>query len=177
MPMMVQTSTDDAPELLALIERRRAHGLDRHDEWWEGVYRIVTNPSPEHQRLVYALSKLLESRLLEPDAEVIPGVNIGSDKEDARVPDVAIVRFGTPRTSTAFLATALLVVEILSPGERPGEKLPFYARWNVHEYVEIDPVGGTVELLANRDGTWTAVDRSSIVDVVVSELVDLISTG
>ncbi len=46
MSMMVQTSTDDAPELLARIEHRRANGLDRYDEWWEGVYRIVTGPSP-----------------------------------------------------------------------------------------------------------------------------------
>jgi hypothetical protein len=28
--VIVQTSTDDAPELLALIERRRAHILDRY---------------------------------------------------------------------------------------------------------------------------------------------------
>ena len=45
MTMMVQTSTDEAPELLARIEQRRANGLDRCDEWWEGVYRIVTGPS------------------------------------------------------------------------------------------------------------------------------------
>ena len=34
MTMMVQASTDEAPELLALIEQRRASGLDRYDEWW-----------------------------------------------------------------------------------------------------------------------------------------------
>ena len=58
MSMMVQTSTDDAPELLARIEHRRANGLDRYDEWWEGVYRIVTGPSPEHGEFVVDLGAL-----------------------------------------------------------------------------------------------------------------------
>jgi Uma2 family endonuclease len=125
MTMMVQTSTDDAPELLALIEQRRAHGLDRFDEWWEGVYRIVTGPSREHQRLLKALMNLIDARLDDPTLEVLPDINIGLDKQDARVPDIAVLSVDVPRTSRAFGATAKLIVEILSPGERPGEKLPF----------------------------------------------------
>ena len=89
MTMMVQTSTDDAPELLARIEQRRANGLDRFDEWWEGVYRIVTGPSREHQRLLKALMILIDTRVTDPLLEVLPGINIGIDKQDARVPDIA----------------------------------------------------------------------------------------
>jgi len=90
MTMMVQTSTDEVPELLARIEQRRANGLDRYDEWWEGVYRIVTGPSREHQRLLVAMLKLLEARLVDSSWEVLPDINVGVDKEDARVPDLAV---------------------------------------------------------------------------------------
>jgi DNA-binding IclR family transcriptional regulator len=55
MTMMVLASTDEAPELLALIEQRRARGLDRWDEWWEGVYRLVAAPTREHQRVLEAV--------------------------------------------------------------------------------------------------------------------------
>ena len=169
MTMMVQTSTDDAPALLALIELRRAHGLDRHDEWWEGVYRIVTNPSPEHQRLVLSICMLFHGLITDPDVEVFPGINIGIDKVDTRAPDVAIVRRDTDRTSPAFLASSELVVEILSPSERAAAKLEFYAQWNVREYVEIDQQRGTVVMLANVDGEWTEIERSSLIDVALDD--------
>ena len=82
MTMMVQTSTDDAPELLARIEQRRTNGLD--------------------------------------------------------------------------------------------EKLPFYARSGVSEYIEIDLDHRTVQLLHNRDGGWTAIDRSTVIDLSVDEVLTLL---
>jgi Uma2 family endonuclease len=174
MTMMVQTSTDDAPELLARIEQRHATGLDRWDEWWEGVYRIVTSPSVEHQRLLMALLKLIEARLDDTSLEVLPDINIGVDKQDARVPDIVVLSVDVPRTSRAFVATAKLVVEILSPGERPGEKLPFYARWGVGEYVEIDLDHRTVQLLHNRDDKWLPIERCQVIDLSVDDVLALI---
>ena len=174
MTMMVQTSTDEAPELLARIEHRRANGLDRWDEWWEGVYRIVTSPSREHQRLLVAVLKLLEARLVDPSLEVLPDINIGIDKQDARVPDIAVLNIDVKLTSPAFASTAQLVVEILSPGERPGEKLPFYARWGVSEYIEIDLEHRTVQMLHNRDDKWLATDRSQVMELSVDEVMALL---
>jgi Uma2 family endonuclease len=174
MTMMVQTSTDDAPELLARIEHRRANGLDRFDEWWEGVYRIVTGPTVEHQRLVVALMTLLEARLTDPAMEVLPGINIGIDKEDARVPDLAILSVDTARTSRAFMASAALVVEILSPSERSHEKLPFYARWGITDYIEVDLDRRSVEILRNVDGAWLPAERCVVVDVSVDEVLALL---
>jgi Uma2 family endonuclease len=171
MPMMVQTSTDDAPELLALIERRRAQGLDRYDEWWEGVYRIVTGPTPEHGQFVVALAALLLPRAQVRNLGVSAPVNIGIDKFDARVPDLAVFRPDTERTSPAFLTTAELVVEVLSPRERPGEKLAFYATWNVDEYLEIDLARRSAQLLSNRRGVWEPVERSGVVELTVDEVV------
>ncbi|MEJ7801677.1 MAG: Uma2 family endonuclease [Ilumatobacter sp.] len=172
--MMVQTSTDEAPELLDLIEHRRANGLDTYDEWWEGVYRIVTGPSPEHGNLIVELSVVLLSKARAAGCRVAAPVNIGIDKFDAKVPDMGVYRIDTKRHSPAFLTTAELVVEILSPKERAGEKLPFYGEAGVKEYLEVDLAGGTCRLLANRDGSWEPIEHSAVIDLHISEVAALL---
>jgi Uma2 family endonuclease len=170
MTMMVQTSTDEAPELLALIEHRRANGLDRYDEWWEGVYRIVTGPSPEHGEFVANLAAALIPKARTRGLGVSTPVNIGVDKYDAKVPDLGVFRRDTQRSSPAFLDTAELVVEVLSPGERAGEKLPFYAFRNVSEYLEVDLRQRSVRLLENVDGEWRDVRASGVIELSVDEV-------
>ena len=101
-------------------------------------------------------------------------VNIGVDKYDAKVPDLGVFRRDTPRTSPAFLETAELVVEVLSPGERAGEKLPFYASRDVKEYLEVDLRLHTVRLLANVDGQWRDVRASTVIDLSVDEVYALL---
>ena len=174
MTMMVQTSTDDAPELLARIEHRRANGLDRFDEWWEGVYRIVTGPSPEHGEFVANLAATLLPKVRARQLGLSTPVNVGLDKFDAKVPDLGIFRRDTARTSPGFLEAAELVVEVLSPGERSGEKLPFYASRNVKEYLEVDLRLRTALLLANVDGQWRDVRASDVIDLSVDEVLALI---
>lgn len=172
--MMVQLSTDEMPELADLIEQRRAFGLDTFDEWWQGVYRVVTGPSPEHGKLIAHLCVLLLPRAAARGLDVATPVNVGIDKRDARVPDIAVYSPDTERTSPAFLATAEMVIEIMSPGERRGEKLPFYAEWNVAEYVELDPAARTVTILANRNGQWTPVNASNVLELSIAELTELL---
>lgn len=159
----VLTTTDDVPELADVLARRAAQGLDTYDEWWEGVYRIVGAPSPEHGRPILQLGAFL-LRLADAVGLFVAGpINVGQDKEDAKVPDIGVYRPDTPRTSTAYLSTAELVVEILSPRERPGEKLDFYAAWNVREYLEIDLPHQTLRLLARRGTQWEPVEASNVV--------------
>jgi Uma2 family endonuclease len=174
MSMMVQASTDEAPELLARIEHRRANGLDTYDEWWQGVYRIVTGPSPEHGEFVAVLSATLVPRVRARGLGVATPVNVGEDKYDAKVPDLGIFDRNTPRTSPAFLDTAELVVEVLSPGERAGEKLPFYASRNVKEYLEVDLRRRSVRLLANVEGQWREVGASGVIDLSVDDVLALL---
>jgi len=174
MTMMVQTSTDEVPELLERIERRRASGLDRYDEWWEGVYRIVTGPSPEHGEFVIAFGAALLPLVHARGLALSAPLNVGVDKYDAKVPDLGIFRRDTPRTSPAFVETAELVVEVLSPGERAGEKLSFYASRNVKEYLEVDLSAPSVRLLAQRDAKWVAIDRSDVIDLTVDDVVALL---
>lgn len=174
MTMIVHASTDQIPELLDVIEQRHAHGLDTYDEWWQGVYRIVTGPSPEHGELIVKLGAVLDRLASDRDLRVAAPVNIGIDKWNARVPDMAVYRPDTDRTSPAFLSTAELVVEMLSPGEVAGEKLPFYAEWHLREYLEIDLADRTVRLLANRDGAWEPTEASEVIDLTVDEVIRLV---
>ena len=106
-----------------------------------------------------------------------PGVGTrqrGIDMYDAKVPDLGVFRRDTPRTSPAFLDTAELVIEVLSPGERHGEKLPFYASRAVKEYLEIDLRLRTARLLANVEGQWRDVRASGVIELSVDEVLALL---
>ena len=80
------------------------------------------------------------------------------------MPDLGIFRRDTSRTSPAFLETAELVVEVLSPGERAGEKLPFYARETSRSISRSTSERIRCGCFANVDGQWlrstAAGDRS-----------------
>lgn len=174
MNVMVQATTDQVPALLEVIEQRQAQGLDRFDEWWQGVYHIVTGPSPEHGELLTRLLVLLDPLASAAGLRAAQSVTIGVDKVDARVPDLAVYRPDTERTSPAFLATAELVVEVLSPAEPPGQKLDFYADRGVREYLEIDLATGDVRLLTRRDTGWTPIEHSHVLDLTVADVAALV---
>ena len=103
---VVLTPIDAVAGLAEAIEARHEAGLDRYDEWWEGVYRIVTGPSPEHGRLVLRLGAALTIASSRVGLHVAAPINVGTDKYDCRVPAIGVYHPDTPRTSPAFLATA-----------------------------------------------------------------------
>jgi len=151
---VVLTPIDAVAGLAEALDARRAAGLDRYDEWWEGVYRIVTGPSPEHGELAAWLGGVLRPAARSKGMKVAAPVNIGVDKADCRVPDIGVYLPDTPRTSPAFLATAVLVVELLSPGEVPRAKLDFYG--GVEEVLEVDVATGQARLLFRPDEAGAA---------------------
>lgn len=175
MTMQVQATTEQVPELGELVAQRRRQGLDTYDEWWGGVYRVVTGPNREHGRVILRLGALLDQLAADVGLQAAAPINIGIDKVDARVPDIGVVRPDVAMTSPAFHASAELVVEILSPDEHPGEKLPFYAAWGVREYLEVDLRARTCRLMRNEDGEWTAASRSAVVDLGVADVDALLS--
>jgi len=165
----VRATTDQIPGLADELERRHRDGRDIYDEWRGGVYWLVDVPGPEHGELLVDLAVMLRPLVRAAGLRSASPVNIGINREDCRVPDLSVYRPGTPRTSPAFLATALLVVEILSPGETPKEKLGFYEAAGVKEYLEVDLGRGTAELLAISDaglghGTESEVLPGLVVD-------------
>ena len=99
-----------------------------------------------------------------------PQINIGIDKEDCRVPDAAVFDRDTPRTNAAFLATALIVVEVLSPGETPQAKFEFCARWHVAEYLEASLTTQTVRLWYRSGDRWEETSHSDVLNIDVDTI-------
>jgi Uma2 family endonuclease len=91
MPTLIRD--DDVSQ--ELIAERRARGLDRWDEVWDGVYVVMTQPTDEHQLLVgeldFVLRTVIQHRGL---GQVRPGVNVSDRrrnwKENYRCPDVVV---------------------------------------------------------------------------------------
>lgn len=183
---IVLASTEELVGLEEDLERRHREGRDTYDEWWDGVYRIVTGPTPEHGRLLSKLTVLFDPLVDAKGLHMASPINIGTDKANCRVPDMGIYRPDTPRTSPAFLATAELVVEVLSPGEKPLEKLRFYAEHGVKEYLEVDLVEGTVKLVellrptAAEPSIWSTASlygTSGVLDFTISNSASTISAA
>ena len=162
--MIVQLPAAMVPDVGRLIDERRRLGLDLFDEWHEGVYVIVAGPSPEHGDIALELGAILKPLARARGLRIATPTNIGTDEDDSRVPDLTVYRPDTPRTSQAFLATAELAIEVLSPRERPQAKLGFYAAHGVREYVEVDPDARTVRLWRNVDGSWHEFARSEVLE-------------
>jgi Uma2 family endonuclease len=129
----------DQPLEEHLIRDRQARGADRFDEVWEGVYVIGPVPNNEHQELVGALDFLLCEVVVWPRlGRVYPGVNLSDCAEDwthdYRVPDIAVcLEGGSAQNRGTHWTSADFLVEVVSPGDRTYDKIPFYERLGVGE--------------------------------------------
>ncbi len=158
------------PELEALLERRRRAGVDRLDEVWQGVRHMVPGPSFEHARVSQQLAELLG-----PPARAgglvaaMSEFNLGESEYDFRVPDGGLHRTGA---GGVWLATAAVVVEILSPDDESWQKLPFYAEHEVDEVLLVDLAERTVTWLALHHGDYKPVQRSGLIELGPTELAE-----
>ena len=151
------------PELEALLERRRKAGVDRLDEVWQGVRHMVPGPSFEHARMSQQLAELLGPPARAAGlVAAMSEFNLGESEYDFRVPDGGLHRTGA---AGVWLATAAVVVEILSPGDESWQKLPFYADHHVDEVLLVDPDERTVTWLALHDGEYQPVQRSGLIEL------------
>lgn len=154
----------DPDEAKALIRKRRAMGVDRHDEVWEGVYVMSPIANLEHQYLGYKLTSALE-QALGGVAGVLafPGVNV-SDRVDKwtknfRCPDVAIFLPGNPAQpqKAHWYGGPDFAAEIISPRDRSRKKLDFYAKVGVRELLLVDRKPWKLELYRLADGALKLV--------------------
>lgn len=121
----------NAPE--SLVAERRALGIDKQDERWQGEWHFVNPPKRWHPQLNGKLY-----RVLAPIAERLgleaygDSTGIFADIDvDWRVPDQA---YAAPEAGIdEGLTGAELVVELRSPGDESYAKLPFYAARGVRE--------------------------------------------
>jgi Uma2 family endonuclease len=164
MPTLV---LDPAPsEFQAMLEQRRARGQDRHDEMWKGVYVMMPAPGEAHWLVDEQLAELL--RPLARRAGLVSGgeFNLG-DKDDYVVPDRGLHR---PEVRGDWRSTAALVVEIISPGDRTLEKLPFYAAHQVDEVLIVNPQDHTVRWLGLSGGEYRPLEQSRLIELGPAEL-------
>ncbi len=154
------------PELQALIDRRRALGLDGHDEVWDGVYVMAPFAHPHHGAVKAQLVEHLTPRARAEGLVSGDSFNLGS-RDDFRVPDAGWHR---QLPDTAYVATAALVLEVLSPDDRTFDTLPFYAGHRVQELLVAVPVERRVRCWQLVDGAYVEQPGSALLGVSMARL-------
>ena len=128
-----------------LISQRKAAGIDRYDEVWEGIYIMSPIANNEHQSLATELSGSLVTVIdWKGLGRTLAGANVSDRIEDwttnYRIPDVLVFLNETfaQDCGTHWFGGPDFAVEIVSPGDRTLEKLGFYASVGTHELLVID---------------------------------------
>lgn len=124
------------------LARRRAWGLDRRDEMWEGVLHMTPAPNVEHQRILDRLISFLEPLLRSSEQGTLrSGINVFRASGDYRIPDLTFIAAGHEpvlQQDGVRGGGPDGVIEIRSPDDETYEKLPFYAAIGTREVVVID---------------------------------------
>jgi Uma2 family endonuclease len=154
-----------------LIEERKALGIDRHDEVWDGVYFIPPIPDILHQCLAFhLLVAVQQARPLSDDDRLFVGVNVSDRNEgweqNYRIPDAAIYLPDNPARDcdTHWCGGPDFAVEILSEGDRAREKLDYYAKVGTRELLIIDRDPWALELYALKRKKLRLVGRAALGD-------------
>jgi Uma2 family endonuclease len=141
---------------------------DQYDEVWEGVYVVTPLPNIDHQEIVGNLDSILHEVISRTEGQVFPGVNL-SDRDDGweknyREPDVAVFLRGgrAINRGTHWQGAADFLVEIISPGERTHDKIPFYGSIGVVELLVINRDPWTLELYRQDAGRLVKVGQSTL---------------
>lgn len=144
------------PKLAELIADRRASGADLYDEVWEGEYHMPPAPNFAHGTLDQRVAVLLEPIAQRAGLFVSGAFNLGGP-DDYRVPDRGVHR---THWTGAWVPTAAIVVEIVSPDDETWAKLPFYATHGVDELLIVDPRSRTATWLGLQGDTYQPIERS-----------------
>ena len=118
---------------------------DRWDEVWDGELLMSPSPNDPHQELqANFLYALMDTVTIPNLGRVRAGGNV-SDRaqnwtKNYRCPDVIVYLNTNPAINhgTHWEGGPDFLVEILSPGDRALQKLPFYASINTREVLIID---------------------------------------
>ncbi len=124
------------------LANRRAKGLDRWDEMWEGVLHMTPAPSLEHQRILDELIVFLAAHMKTTGRGTLrSGINVFRESTNFRIPDLTFVAQGRERIFSADGVRGGgpdAVIEIRSPEDETYDKLPFYAALGTREVIVID---------------------------------------
>lgn len=153
-----------------LIAERQAAGIDHHDEVWEGVYVVSPIANNEHQWLAFQLAAVFQLVINHTRGKgmTFPGINVSDQETDwrqnYRVPDVAVFLEGNPAQDrdTHWFGGPDFAVEIVSPGDRSLEKLPFYAAVGVRELLIVDRAPWSLQLFRFGPERVASAESSSM---------------
>jgi Uma2 family endonuclease len=157
-------------EVTQLLERRRRMGLYLYDEIWGGTYHVAPMARYGHGRLQAQLMIILQARAGD-DGLILSGpFNLG-EPDDFRVPDAGLHSArAEPDPDSVYLSTAVVALEIVSPGDETLDKLPFYAAHGVDEVIVVDPAERRVAVLALTGDHYAPADASSALGISTTEL-------
>ena len=155
---MITLFLDEDPAVEALLERRRALGLDGRDEVWEGVYHVAPHEHPRNGVIAMSLSDLLNARARA--ARLVPGGSFNLGEPD----DVRVLELGFHRQvpDGVYASTAALVVEVRSPRDETFQKFGFYAAHGVEELWVVDPLERSVRIWQLREGAYAETGTSDL---------------
>lgn len=125
-----------------MIERRRSLGQDRFDEVWDGEYHMSAGPTGPHAMVDSELAALLHPLAKAAGLYATTAFNLGNGPTNYRVPDGGYHR---ERPVEAWIPTAAIVLEILSPEDETSAKFDFYAAHGVQEVIVADPAQRTIK--------------------------------
>lgn len=155
---------------------RRARGLDRWDEMWEGVLHMTPAPSVEHQRILDRLIQFLGSRIQNTGrGTLMSGISVfgAAGLHDYRIPDLTFVAAGREHVLHADGVRDEgpdAVIEIRSPEDETYEKLPFYAALRVTEVVVLHRDTKEAEIFKLAGAQYVAIQRDREGSVVAETL-------
>jgi|DewCreStandDraft_4_1066084.scaffolds.fasta_scaffold130870_2 Uma2 family endonuclease len=138
----------------------------RRDEVWEGVLVVPPQANNEHQRIVGNFAYAFASVVNRAVDSVLPGCNVSDRDTDWRFnyrdPDVAVYLATNPAkdSGTHWVGGPDLLVEVVSPGEDPRQKLDFYAKVNTREVLIVDRAPWVLELYQLQAGKLVLVGKS-----------------
>ncbi|MGQ0743172.1 MAG: Uma2 family endonuclease [Acidimicrobiales bacterium] len=148
-------------EIDDLIRRRQAQGSDLFDEVWQGEYHMVPAAGAAHGYIDNVLAVLLDPLARLAGLTGTGPFNLG-DPTDYRVPDRGYHR-DVPRGT--WLATAAIVVEIVSPDDETYAKFGFYFARAVDEILVADPSDRRIEMWVRDSDRFRIAPRSQLLDV------------
>jgi len=157
------------------LQRRRALGLNKRDEMWNGIYHVTPHAHASHGRLAARLIIGLDCAASAAGLIALTEFNLGVDG-DFRVPDLGFIPVTEEDQLGLYVPSASVVVEILSPDDASYAKVPFYLAHGVHEVWLLDPTRqrlsihtpAPADVPSAEDGVL--VQRSAVLGVNITEV-------
>jgi Uma2 family endonuclease len=156
-----------SPEVEALIAQRRRLGQDTHDEVWDGEYHMSPAAHSHHGIVCSELISALRPAARSIGLRSSDAFNLGSP-DDYRVPDGG---FHREVPDGVWVATAAIVIEVVSPDDESFNKFDFYAAHGVEEMFIAEPASRSIRIYVAVEGLMVETTVSDLLGLSAAQLV------